>query len=149
MWPDLITLEHQQPATPLKLENSTTEGFLKSGMKPRRSKTWDMKWHWLRDKEVLDQLRVYWEKITNNNADYYTKHHPPIHHCQMRPQYIHTSILVRIIPQTIKLCGGVLNRVPGTQSCIESLKLIQAKPQSMTNKCHVVRQLNRPRQHTM
>ena len=43
----------------------------------------------------------------------------------------------------------LLNRVPGTQSRIESLKVIRAKPQSMTKKCHTVRRLNRPRQHIM
>ena len=70
MQPDVIPLDHEQPATPLKMENSTTEGFVNSGMKPKRSKTWDMKWQWLRDKEVLEQLRVYWDKGTNNDTDY-------------------------------------------------------------------------------
>ena len=65
MQPYLITLDHKQPVTPLKTENSTTEGFVNSGMKPKRSKTWDMKLHWLRDKEVLDQLRLYWDRVTN------------------------------------------------------------------------------------
>ena len=46
MRPDLILLDHKQPETPLKTENSTTEGFVDSGMKPKLSKTWDMKWHW-------------------------------------------------------------------------------------------------------
>ena len=32
----------------------------------------------------------------------------------------------------------VFNRVTGTQSRIKSLKAIQAKPQSMTEKCHTV-----------
>ena len=149
MWPALITLDHEQPATPPKMDNSTTEGFVNSGMKPEHSKTWYMKWYWLRYKEILEQLIVYWYKGTNNDADYFTKHHRPIHHCQMRPRYIHTSNLVRTIPQTIILCACVLNRVPGTQSCIESLKLIRAKPQSMNKKCHTVRQLNHPRQLIM
>ena len=39
MRPALITLDHKQPATPLKTDNSTTEGFVNSGMKPKRSKT--------------------------------------------------------------------------------------------------------------
>ena len=39
----LIVLDHKQPATPLKTDNSITEGFVNSGMKPKRSKTWDMK----------------------------------------------------------------------------------------------------------
>ena len=60
-----------------------TEVFVNSVMKPKRSKTWDMKWQWLRDKEVLEQLRVYWDKGKNNDADYFTKQHPPIHHRQM------------------------------------------------------------------
>ena len=57
-----ISLEHKQPATPLKTYNSTTEGFLNLGMTLKLSKTWDIKCHWLRDKEVLEQLRVYWDK---------------------------------------------------------------------------------------
>ena len=39
----LITLDHEQPVTPLKTDNSTTEGFVNSGMKQKRSRTWDMK----------------------------------------------------------------------------------------------------------
>ena len=59
MRPALITLDQKQPATTLKTDNQTTEIFVKSGMKPKRSKTWDIKWHWLRDKKLLEQLRVY------------------------------------------------------------------------------------------
>ena len=109
MKPDLITLDHKKPATPLKTDNSTTEGFVNSGMRPKRSKTWDMKWHWLRDKEVLEQLILYWDRGTNNDTDYLTKHHPPIHHRQTRPRYIHTLNLVRKISETIRLYEGVLN----------------------------------------
>ena len=86
----LISLDHKQPATHLKMDNYTTEGFLNLGMKPNCSKTSDMKCHWLRDKEVLEQLRVYWDRGTNNDADYFTKHQPPIHQRKIRPRYIHT-----------------------------------------------------------
>ena len=91
MQPALIKLYHKQPEIPLKTENSTIEWFLNSGMKPKRSKTWDMKFQWLKDKEVLEKLTFYWYRSINNDTDYFTKHHPPIHHCQMRPRYIHTS----------------------------------------------------------
>ena len=128
MRPALISLDHKQPEAPLKTENSTTEGFVNLGMKSKRSKIWDIKWHWLREKEVLEQLRLYWEKEANNYANYFTKYHPPIHHSKMRPRYIHTSNVVRKIPQTIRLCESVLNRVPDTQFRIESLKVIWAKP---------------------
>ena len=114
----LITLDHKQPATPLKTDNFTTEGFVTSGMKPKRSKTWYMKCDWLRDNDILEQLIVCWYKGTINDADYFTKHHPSIHHRQMISWYIHTSNLLRANPQTIRLWEGVLNRVPGTKSCI-------------------------------
>ena len=145
--PTLITLDQKQPSKPFKTDNSATEGFLILVMKPKCSKILYLKWHWLRNKKVLDKLIVYWDKVTNNNADYFTKHHPPIHHRQMSPWYIHTSNLVRTIPQTIRLCEGVLNRVLGTQYRIDSLKVILSKLQSMTKKCHTVRRLKRPRQH--
>ena len=115
--------------------------ILNLGMKPKRSKAWDMKWYWLRDKELIDKLRVYWDKGKNNDPDYFTKYHSPIHHHQVRPQYIHTSNLVRKLPQIIRLCKGVLNRVPGTQSRVNYLKEIREKPQSMTDKCRTVRRL--------
>ena len=83
--PDLITVDHKQPEKHLKTDDYTTEGFLNLGMKLKRSKARDMNELWLRDKEVLEQLRVYWDNRTNNDANYFTKHHPPIHHHQMRP----------------------------------------------------------------
>ena len=44
-------------------------------MKPKRSKTWDIKMNWLRDKYILKHKRVYWDKGNNNNSDYFTKHY--------------------------------------------------------------------------
>ena len=55
MKPALITLDHEQSTTPLKTDNSMTELFVNSGMKLKHSKTWDMKWRWLRDKGVLEK----------------------------------------------------------------------------------------------
>ena len=81
--PALIALYHKQPATPLETHNYMTDGLVNLGMKPKSSKIWDMKWHWFRNKEVLDKLRVYWYIGTNKDIGYFTKHHPPINHRQM------------------------------------------------------------------
>ena len=48
--PDLITLEHEQPATPLKNGQFYDRRILNSGMKSKRSKAWHMKWHWFIEK---------------------------------------------------------------------------------------------------
>jgi hypothetical protein len=84
----LLALGHPQPATPLKTDNSTANSFVHANIKQRRSKTWDMRWNWLRDKATHQQLRIYWDKGVNNDADYFTKHHPPSHHLLERPRYV-------------------------------------------------------------
>jgi hypothetical protein len=84
----LNALGHPQGATPLKTDNSTSTSFVHANIKQRRSKTWDMRWNWLRDKATHEQLRIYWGKGEDNEADYFTKHHPPTHHRVMRPKYV-------------------------------------------------------------
>jgi hypothetical protein len=84
----LKALGHPQPATPLKTDNLTSDSFVHDNIKQPRSKTWDMRWNWLRDRATHEQLRFCWDKGVNNCADYFTKHHPPTHHLIMRPQYV-------------------------------------------------------------
>ena len=59
----------------------------------------------------------------------------------MQHCYIHNSSQLGTIPQTIQLCEGVLNQVPYNQSCIDSLKLIQAETHYMNQKCLTVLRL--------
>ena len=47
-----------------------------------------MRYHWLRDRNNRMHLRIYWDKGSNNDADYFTKHHAPNHHRLMRSKYI-------------------------------------------------------------
>jgi hypothetical protein len=84
----LQALGHPQLATLLKTDNSTSHSFVHANIKQRRSKTWDMRWNWLRDKATHQQLRMYWAKGTDNDADYFTKHHPPSHHLPTHPKYV-------------------------------------------------------------
>ena len=76
----LTQLGHKQPPTPLKTDNSTTAGFVNNNIHQKRSKSWDMKYHWLRDRQTQGQFNIYWDKGSNNHADYFTKHHPTKYH---------------------------------------------------------------------
>ena len=80
----LESLGHVQPPIPIKSDNSTTTGFVHGNIHQKRSKSWDMKFHWLRDKETQKRLKVYWDKGENNLADPYTKHHPTTYHLDYR-----------------------------------------------------------------
>ena len=84
----LIALGHPQPPTPIKIDNSTALGYVYNNIHQRRSKSWDMRFHWLRDKETQDHIHVYWKKGTSNDADYFTKTHSTPYHRAQRPRYV-------------------------------------------------------------
>ena len=85
--PILYTLEclgHPQPPIPIKSDNSTMTGFVNNNIQQKRSKSWDMRYHWLRDREIQKMIKIYWDKRSNNLADYYMKHHPTKYHHDVR-----------------------------------------------------------------
>ena len=45
----LIALEHLQPLTQMKTDNSTAYKFVHNDMKQKMSESWDMRYNWLRD----------------------------------------------------------------------------------------------------
>ena len=86
----LNILNHKQPpdGCPFKMDNAVTNGFIHKNIKQKRSKSWDMRYHWLRDKDLHKLFRYYWARGEDNEGDYFTKHHPPKHHIKMRSTYI-------------------------------------------------------------
>ena len=84
----LTGLGHPQQKTTVKTDNSTANSFVHSEMRVKQSKSWDMKYNWLRDRIAQEQFNIKWDKGVNNLADYFTKHHPPNHHKTIRSTYI-------------------------------------------------------------
>ena len=86
----LETLTHPQPATPIKTDNSTANGFVHNNIHQKRSKSWDMRYYWLRERQTKQQFKIFWDSGKNNHADYPTKHHPTTHHLEVRrkDQYV-------------------------------------------------------------
>ncbi len=75
---------HPQPCIPIQTNNTTAEGVINNKIQPKRTKAMDMRFHWLRDREMQGQLRFFWKPGKTNLADYFTKHHPPAHHINIR-----------------------------------------------------------------
>ena len=90
----LQDLGHPQPKTPIKTDNSTAEGFANKSMRQKRSKAWDMRYHWIRDRDAQGHFKFYWARGLDNWADYFTKHHSPSYHIATRPNYILKNHLV-------------------------------------------------------
>jgi hypothetical protein len=104
----LTELGHIQPGpTIIVTDNSTAEGFANDTTKIKRSKAMDMRFYWIKDRVNQGEFQVHWSKGDGNLADYFTKHHPPSHHIQMRPTYLQTS---HVALQTGTECKGVLIR---------------------------------------
>ena len=107
-------IRHPQRLTRIKTDNKTANSFMHASMRIKRSKTWDMRYHWLRENATQRLLDIYWDKGSNNNADYHTKHQAPAVHKVQRPRYIlkgfSTSMLARSICSNInflaRLCSS-------------------------------------------
>ena len=69
-------------------------------VKQKRSKAIDMRYYWLRDRVAQKQFRVHWQPGTDNRADYFTKHHSPAHHIEMRGTYLYAVTARQIIEKT-------------------------------------------------
>ena len=96
--PIIYTLQEmghpQLKPTPLRTDNSASSGFTNKNIVLKRYKFWDMQLHWLRDPKNKKLFFVYWDKGSKNGADYFTKHHPTIHHQQIREErkYVRDTI---------------------------------------------------------
>ena len=84
----LSKMGHPQPRTPLQTDNLTAEGVINSRIRPKRTKAMDMRFEWLLDRVQQGQFRIYWKPGKTNLADYFTKHHPPAHHCNVRGEFL-------------------------------------------------------------
>ena len=84
----LEAIDHPQKPTWIKTDNKTANSFVHAAMRVKRSKTWDMRYHWLREQTTKKIIDIFWDKGTNNNGDYFTKHHAPAIHRTQRPRYV-------------------------------------------------------------
>jgi hypothetical protein len=61
----LKEMGRMQPPTPVQTDNSTADGIVNLRVQPKRTKAMDMRFYWLRDREVNQkQFRFYWRPGT-------------------------------------------------------------------------------------
>jgi hypothetical protein len=86
----LEEMGHPQPATPMATDNSTASGIATDSVKQKRSKAFDMRFYWIRDRVRQGQFQIYWSKGQTNRADYFSKHHQASHHQAIRSTYLYS-----------------------------------------------------------
>ena len=83
----LEAIGHSQNSTIITTDNSTAHSFVYDNIHQKRSKSWDMRFYWLRDRMNQKQFIIKWAAGKSNKADYYTKHHPIKKHTEIRQMY--------------------------------------------------------------
>jgi hypothetical protein len=86
----LHKMGHPQPRTPIFTNNTTAEGVINKKIQPKHTKAMDMRFHWLRDCEAQGQLKFVWKPGKMNLVEYFTKHHLPAHHINVRSEFLTT-----------------------------------------------------------
>ena len=84
----LNEMGHTQTRTPICTDNTTAEGVINNKIQPKRTKAMDMRFHWLRDCDAQEQFKFVWRPGKTNLVDYFTKHHPPAHHINVRSEFL-------------------------------------------------------------
>jgi hypothetical protein len=110
----LIHLGHPQPATPLKCDNETTRNFIHKNITQKRSKSWDMRYNWLKDQQEQNQFDIYWAKSEDMESNYYTKHFTAKYHRAKRADHVRDKLtnVVNYIATNLR------SRQPDLQGCV-------------------------------
>ena len=111
-------LGHPQPPTPIRVDNSTAEGFANGTIKQKTSKTIDMRFYWIQDRTRQGQFLISWKPGSTNLSDYFTKNHSPAHRHIMQPTYLHptTQLANAVIYHILRGCVNPTTRAPRTLS---------------------------------
>ena len=87
----LADLGYPQSETEIFCDNLCAVGLANNTFNLKRTKTIDMRYHWIRDQVKLGVFKVTWKAGKLNLADFFTKAHPVKHHLQIRWKYVHMS----------------------------------------------------------
>ena len=97
----LHVLQHLHRPIPIKIDYSTATGFIYDNIHQKRSKSWDMRYYWLRDHQTKNQVRFYWDKGTNSNAHSFTKHYATKYQRITRNRYVQDLVVFFIQRQRL------------------------------------------------
>ena len=86
-WERLVlnALGYTQPPTLIMGDNSTATGIANDTCKIKRTKSIDMRFHWVRDRIRQGHFLVAWREGVNNLADFFTKPLPTAVHQSLMP----------------------------------------------------------------
>jgi hypothetical protein len=107
---------HNQDATDLTTDNTTSDGIINNTVQQKISKEMYMRFYWVKDRVEQDQFNVGLTPGDTNLGDYFTKHHSPAHQKRMIPYYLHDKHSSMIRHDTIlAILRGCIDTPPRSQ----------------------------------
>ena len=118
----LSDLGYPQPPTYILVDNKVAHGIASNTIEPKRTKSIDMQYHWLRDRVQLKEFIVIWRKGMYNLADFFTK---PL---SVQDHQTAMHLLVRVpstsptrFPRRALRTSSWRSRLPSSQPVIRTL----------------------------
>jgi hypothetical protein len=84
----LADLGYPQTETEIFCDNECAVGIANNTFNLKRTKTIDMRYHWIRDQVKMKVFKITWKAGKLNLADFFTKAHPVKHHVDIRWKYV-------------------------------------------------------------
>ena len=84
----LEDLGYPQKDTEIFCDNLCAVGLANDTLIQKRTKTIDMRYHWIRDQVKQHTFKITCKAGSLNIADFFTKAHPVHHHVAMRKKYV-------------------------------------------------------------
>jgi hypothetical protein len=100
----LNDLGHPQGPIPIVCDNKAAVGVANRSTRQRRSKSIDMRFHWIRDRAAQGQFSILWHPGSVNLADYYTKTHPASHILAMRKYHVSSDSIPQHFKPEVRGC---------------------------------------------
>jgi hypothetical protein len=85
---NLLDMACIQPPTTLITDNAAAKGIATNTCKQRRSKSMDMRYHWIRDRVALKDFEITWRPGSDSIADFLTKIQPVTMVLKMRHFFV-------------------------------------------------------------
>ena len=103
----LEDLGYPQGVTNIVCDNKCAVGIANKTLKQKRSKTIDMRFHWIRDQVDLKTFGITWLEGRYNLADFFTKAHPVHHHLSQSKLYAESEPLSNHEAFLARGCVGI------------------------------------------
>ena len=78
-----------QPPIPIKTHNSEDKDIITATVRQKRSKSMDTRFYLMKERVKQKDFFVYWKLGSQSMGGYFTKHHPPHHHREIRAPYMY------------------------------------------------------------